>query len=56
MPDSFQLAVQRAEAAYAGRWSSVSPKERIDAIYRELRAIDAEQAASLRHPEQAFSK
>jgi len=56
MPDSFQLAVQRAEAAYGDRWSSVSPKERIDAIYRELRAIDAEQAASPSRAEEAFSK
>ena len=39
--NNFQTAAARAEARYSpADWSALSPKERSDAIYRELRALD----------------
>ena len=39
--NNFQTAAARAEARYSSAdWSALSPKERSDAIYRELRALD----------------
>ena len=47
MSDDFQLAAQRALRAYSlDQWLSMRPRERSDAIYCELRRIDASRAAS----------
>jgi hypothetical protein len=51
--DSFQRAVQRARRAYSFvDWTSIPPRERTEAIYRELRRIDADRAARLAEPKQ----
>jgi len=40
--DNFQLAAERARRAFSDEtWASFQPRERADAIYRELRLIDA---------------
>jgi hypothetical protein len=40
--DSFQLAAQRARQSYpVDDWINLRPHERIAAIYRELKRIDA---------------
>jgi hypothetical protein len=45
--DSFQLAAKRARHSYPlDVWISLRPREQTAAIYRELRRIDAEQAAA----------
>jgi hypothetical protein len=45
--DSFQLAAQRARQSYSvDDWINLRPHERTAAIYRELRRIDASQAAA----------
>jgi hypothetical protein len=43
-PDNrFQVAAERAAAPYGADWLMLlEPKERADAIYRELRRLDAE--------------
>lgn len=39
--NDFQTAAARAEARYSpADWGALSSKERSDAIYRELRALD----------------
>jgi len=44
--DSFQIAAERARRAYEMyEWLSLRPRERTEAIYRELRRIDANRAA-----------
>jgi hypothetical protein len=49
--DSFQRAVQRARRAYSPTdWTTIAPRERTDAIYRELRRIDADRAARQTEP------
>ena len=51
--DSFQLAAERARQSYSvDDWINLRPHERIAAIYRELRIIDASHAtpkAARRH-------
>ncbi|MEJ0018928.1 MAG: hypothetical protein WDN25_20670 [Acetobacteraceae bacterium] len=43
--NSFQLAAQRARQAYSlDEWSNLRPREQSEAIYRELRRIDADRA------------
>jgi hypothetical protein len=45
--DSFQLAARRARQAYSGDdWMSLRPRERAEAIYRELRLIDTSEVAA----------
>ena len=45
--DSFQLAAERARQSYSvDDWINLRPQERVAAIYRELRVIDASQAAA----------
>jgi hypothetical protein len=45
--DSFQLAARRARQAYSiDDWVSLRAHERAEAIYRELRLIDANEAAA----------
>ena len=44
--DSFQLAAERARGAYSlSEWINMRPREQSDAIYRELRLIDAVRVA-----------
>ena len=46
MPDDFQIAAERArERAGEDTWNRFSIHERSDAIYQQLRAIDAERGA-----------
>jgi hypothetical protein len=46
MPSDFQIAHDRAVARASMRgWSNISPRDRVEAIFRELRALDAERAA-----------
>jgi hypothetical protein len=41
--DSFQIAAARAASSYPTEvWFTISPSERVAAIYRELRKLDAE--------------
>jgi hypothetical protein len=50
---SFQRAVQRARRLYSPNdWTTIPPRERTDAIYRELRRIDADRAAKRAEPNQ----
>jgi hypothetical protein len=44
--DPFQLAAERAESSLSVRdWQGLKPSERIAAIYRELRKLDAQSVA-----------
>jgi hypothetical protein len=55
--DSFQRAVQRARRAYSPiDWTTIAPRERTDAIYRELRRIDADRAARQTEPKQTAER
>jgi hypothetical protein len=39
--NNFQTAAARAEAKFSqAEWGAMSPKDRSDAIYRELRSLD----------------
>ncbi len=50
-PDTFQLAVQRAQRACSpDSWINLEPRERTEVIYRELRRIDAARAAAVTQP------
>lgn len=45
--DNFQLAAQRARRSYSvDDWIGLRPYERAEAIYRELRLIDAREAGT----------
>jgi hypothetical protein len=49
--DSFQRAAERARRAYSlADWTTITPRERTEAIYRELRRIDADRAARQGRP------
>jgi hypothetical protein len=64
--DSFQIAAERAASYYPTEvWFTISPSERVAAVYREFRKLDAEfvraQRRSVdkanvddRHPRQGF--
>jgi hypothetical protein len=55
--DSFQRAVQRARRAYSlTDWTTIAPRERTEAIYRELRRIDADRAARQAQPKQPAAR
>ena len=45
MESGFEQALDAARRPYSGEaWAGLRPRDRIDAIYRELRRIDAEHA------------
>jgi hypothetical protein len=47
MPDDFQIAYERARARIGyEEWETLSPTQRNDEIYKEMRALDAERIAS----------
>jgi len=47
--NTFQFAAERARRSFADeRWNSLTAAERSDAIYRELRLLDAEAARGRR--------
>jgi hypothetical protein len=47
MSDDFQIAYERArERVGEDIWLRMSSRDQVDAIYRELRALDAERAAT----------
>ncbi len=51
--DSFQRAVEKARRAYSPKdWTTIPPHERTEAIYRELRRLDADRAARKVGPKQ----
>jgi hypothetical protein len=49
MESGFEQALDAARRPYSGEaWAGLRPRDRIDAIYRELRRIDAEHARARR--------
>ncbi|HET6185015.1 MAG TPA: hypothetical protein VFA03_15670 [Acetobacteraceae bacterium] len=51
MDEVFAQAVARAEKAFGDAWMTLGDRQRADAIYREMRRIDAERAGvSLAEP------
>jgi hypothetical protein len=55
--DSFQRAEERARRAYSqADWTTITPRERTEAIYRELRRIDADRVAKQGLPKQPVER
>jgi hypothetical protein len=51
MESGFKQAWDAARRPYSAEaWAGLRPRDRIDAIYRELRRIDAEHASARRSP------
>jgi hypothetical protein len=51
--NDLQTAVSRAEAKFGDEWYLLSPAERSDAIYTELRELDRKAAQRRRQPTRA---
>lgn len=52
MSDYFQAAYERAQSRFTpDQWLALAPREITDAIYQEMRRMDAEAVAAIRSPD-----